>query len=160
MSQIHSIQTLAQEVLNHLEHGTRDGGESYIYLKSAKAGWQQDLVQDAHNDMMPDDFKYLFVWDVLNNIVDHEDGTPLCTFQDLLNEWADSDIDVYTHDLIKWMGSNLTRLGYCDDAAKDWGLEASVLMSARMMHGQRMERLEVYQSVLSSLDDQLTELEG
>ena len=77
---------------------------------------------------------------------------------DLAHEWADGNVDVYTVNRIAWLGSNLTRAGYCDEAVEELGVSDSDGITDRIGLGQYMESLEIFGSVAESLEAQLDEL--
>jgi hypothetical protein len=56
--------------------------------------------------------------------------------------------DIYNHDLIKWVGSNLTRISYCDDAIEE-GAQGFIGI---LQCGQLREKEEILYSVRQSLE--------
>lgn len=98
--------------------------------------------------MLPDDWRYEFIVDALDAIADHEDE----------DEARDSiEADIYTAELTGWLHSRVDRYEYCDNAAQEFGASDTLLGSLQL--GQLMEKHEVFDSVLSSLRDQLETLE-
>jgi len=145
-----SIQDLAAQVRDQFESRTRDNGDVFWCRKTEyrDQDWIMNLVHKAHNDMLPDDHKYEFVIDAL----------------DLIQELSDPDEpeiepDIYNHDLIKWLGSHLSRIGYCDQYMEDYGADTHAGIVRLLQGGQQSEKMEVYNIVLQALRDRLEELE-
>lgn len=148
------VQTLAKEVLKHFETKTRDSGESFQSLKDESPDWMQDLCQDAHDGMLPDDHRYDFIVDALNALVDNED-----------EDEARSSIDssIYNRDLLNWLSSSLSRAEYVNQGVSEFGMDSNVsgfdLFNALQL-GQLFEKREVFESVLNSLQEKLDEIEA
>ena len=73
------------------------------------------------------------------------------------SEFAASKVDVYNSARLAWLSSNLTRAGYCDEAARDLGMEDADTFD-RIGIGQYAESLEVFESVRQSLADRMDDL--
>ena len=103
------------------------------------------LAFAAHNDgdIMPDDWRYQFMWEVLSAIEDASD----------LDE-IEIEADIYTAELTDWLGSRNDRSGYCDEAQREGILSESASMSDRMSIGQYMEKREVLEAVLAHLREE------
>lgn len=115
--------------------------EILILEKSASEGLN-DLVQNAHDDFLPDDFRYEFIYSALQAFAD-------CQVDDDLDE-VFLEADIYNHRLIEWLGSNLKRIGYCDEAQSEFGLENPDVMTL-ITYGQQMEKDEVLALVREAL---------
>jgi hypothetical protein len=142
-----TIQQLAADSLDFLQTKTRTDGTEFICQSDDAPEWFKTLCQDAHGDFLPDDWRYEFISDSLRALSDFDD-------QDEAMESA-TEASIYTHELLQWLASNLTRPTYCDDAISELGefKDTVQLISA----GQYMERSEVFQSVLASLESQIGE---
>jgi hypothetical protein len=143
------IQDKAREAYDWFEIAKRDEADpesSFVRLKDGAPEWITQLVYDAHGDFLPDDWRYDKIQDALEFIMDVEypdDGS---------SEFADGAVDIYTADRIKWLGSNLNRASYCDEAARDYGHGIDIV--SMIGWGQCMEAEEIYASVLNSLTKQ------
>lgn len=127
------IQKLAEKYLEWFENKTRDNGESFISLKDDKPAELYELVHSAHNGMMPDDYKYQYVYDSLELLLNYDNPDEIQV-----------STDVYNGDLIKWIGSNYTRAGYVEEAVFEMGLNAKEFDFFKLLSsGQYMEREEV-----------------
>lgn len=124
---------------SHASEGVR-----FIALKEGSPDWMRDAVFAAHGDMLPDDWRYEAIQDAAEHI------SELSTMdypEDEGEEWAYARVSVYTSNLLAWVGSNLSRVGYCDEgiATENGGLVS--LMSA----GQYMELRETYDLLVGAL---------
>lgn len=133
---------------NGLTTKTRDDGTKFVCQKDDAPDWLNDLCRDAHNDMMPDDFVYSVIEDALDAIID-ADGDA----EDLFLE-ADS----YTRDLLAWLSSNLKRVNYVDEAAEEYGGDASEGIVHLISAGQYHEKSQILANVVNSLEN--LEIEG
>lgn len=153
MSSTADLSTLAGEAFAAFETRTRDprvtGSDSsqFVTLKDDAPVWVQPIVQTAHGDMLPDDWRYATICEAFGEIHDAGEGVDL---DDLEHEFADR-VDVYTSELLAWLSSNLTRMGYCDDAQAEGLVESDAGISQRITIGQYMERREVFGLVLQAL---------
>lgn len=141
-----SVQAIAAEALEHFETRTRYAdGEKFVTLKDTRPDWLQDLVREAHGDMLPDDWRYEKIRDALEWIA--ESGDP----EDEAGEFADNAVDVYTAARVSWLASNLNRASYVDEAVVEFGNDGGGIID-RIGLGQYAEAAEIYSSVLGSLE--------
>jgi hypothetical protein len=141
---MNSIQKLAETALNCFEVRTRDNGNTYYCRKDGSPEWIQDLVFNAHSDMMPDDYRYVFIHDALGIIQDYDD-------EDDYFEALDNSVDTYTSAVTNWLGSRNDRYSYVDQAIEEYGPFDSIITA--ISAGQSKEREEVFYSVLEFLKD-------
>lgn len=69
------------------------GDETITVLNDNAPEWVRGAVFDCHDGMLPDDWTYAACASAFEHVAaesDHFEG------------WADSNVDVYTHDLIEW----------------------------------------------------------
>lgn len=113
----------------------------------------QELCYAAHGDMMPDDYVYNYIVDALGMIADSSTDE----LQDLDGE---IESDIYNSDLLKWLSSNLTRASYIDSYVEEFSIQSTDFdLYLAIGGGQRQEKMEVFNSVLSSLIKLVTEME-
>ena len=150
------IQELATHALTFTESKTRapqgdEPGTRFYTLTNRYPTWLYDLVYAAHETMSPDDYKWEYVVDTLDALSegrDPEDG------------WTEIEADPYTFDLLKWLQSNVERTGFVDEAVREFGYnQESGIMGAIMM-GQIQEKQQVWQSVVSGLQERLEAIEA
>ncbi|MFZ2886529.1 MAG: hypothetical protein WA021_01780 [Minisyncoccia bacterium] len=121
--------------------------ESFYCLKQKAPKWVKEMVQHAHGDMPPDDHKYDFIVEALNALADTDD-------------WDEIQLepDVYNHDLLKWVSSNLTRAEYVNDAVTEFGLDTKDFDLFKVLgYGQYIEKQEVLSVVKDALTDRAAE---
>lgn len=150
------IQELASRAASFFEvrerPPVRQGDEParFYTLKDRFPIWVRELVHKAHGDMAPDDFKYETVSDVLDRLADGQDP-----------DECDLEPDVYTHDLLQWLGSNLNRPGYVDESVEQFGHAESGRGShgggivGDIAQGQWYEKDEIWRLVVEALNERL-----
>jgi len=106
----------------------------------------QEFFHHAHADMLPDDYRYKMIHDILCNM--DEDDEDL-NIGDL--------IPIYTNELISWLDSSISRLSYCDQYLEEYG-EISDTISL-LSGGYMMELQEVYYLIVEWLNDNSNEEE-
>lgn len=141
-----TVQELADEYGRYFQKDKRENGEEFWKAKDAPQELN-DLIMEAHGGMIADDHRYEYVYESLDIISNKEEDL------DDVSEEIDGRVDVYNHDLIEWLGSNLERIGYVDEAREEFGGEHSESIMRDIMLGQYREREEVYGSVLQGLRD-------
>ena len=148
-----TVSELAGEAGGYFETAKRLNGDDFTRTKDGTPEWVKELVYKAHGDLLPDDWRYACVAAALEHLSD-EDADP----DDGRHEFADAYVDVYTSALTAWLGSNVYRPGYCDEAAKELGSSDSDTLK-RIQLGQYAEAEEVYGLVLEALEERAGELE-
>ena len=143
MNQINEqVASKADQFSKYFKTIVRDGSRQEIYiLKDDAPDELVGLVRKAHGDFLPDDFRYETILDALYAFVDCED----VDMDDVRVE-----ADIYTHDLLRWLSSNLNRVGYCDQAQDEFGLDKVDTLTL-ITHGQQMEKDEIVSLVRESL---------
>lgn len=135
------LKDIAKFIQKRLTTKRRDSGESYVSATDDTPQWIVNLFHEAHGDMLPDDYKYEYIQDSIEWIADGNDL-----------ESPDIEADVYTEDLIKWLGSHIgTRPNYVDEAVAQFGGHSDQGIVGDIMMGQAMEKDEVYHIVLQGL---------
>ena len=136
-----TVNELAKEALGWFTTDARDNGEEFVKTKEGRPDWLENLIFTAHDDMMPDDYRYRFIEDALQYISDQDEDA-----DDL--DCPEIEADSYTSELTKWLHSRNDRVYYLTEALEEYeindGFQALYL-------AQLCERGEVYDSVLSSL---------
>ena len=144
-----TVQELAQELAEAFEGATRTDGAKYRRLKDGSPEWMSDVIREAHGDMLPDDWRYECIEDAAVAIADADGADEL---DELEFEFSDN-VDVYSSDLIAWLGSHGHRQGYCDDAVDELGYDGKGGIESVIRCGQFLERREVFASVLRQLEE-------
>lgn len=136
----------ARRATGDTETGPREDGEPYVRLREGAPKWMQDMVYDAHGDMLPDDWRYACIRSAVDWIADGNDP---------------DDSGGFTGARFAWLISHLSRSGYVDEAADEFGAETVYvdnIVSAIGM-GQYMEASEVFGYVLSAIEARAEETE-
>jgi hypothetical protein len=149
-----TIHTLAGEAYQAFETATRDDDSSYVRRRDDAPEWVGELVQSAHGEFFPDDWRYEAIRDACGYIADNEPDE-----DDGPHEFADSHVDVYTGARLAWLASHLSRPGYVDEARDEGLIGPDAGITDAIGVGQYCELLEVYRLVWEALSDRLDELE-
>lgn len=134
--------TKAKLARSGLTTKTRENGERFVYQKDNAPEWLNDLCHDAHGSLLPDDFIYSVIEDALDAIIDNDGDT----------DSVELEADIYTRDLLDWLGSHSSRVAYCDKAAEEFGAEFDGDIIWQIQMGQHLEKREILENVISSLE--------
>lgn len=143
-----NIQELADYAEQFFEQKTRPDGTRFWTLKDRHPTWLKDLVFKAHEDMLPDDYKYEYVVDALEALSEGDDP-----------DSPRDEADVYNSDLLKWLSSHGERSGFVDEATKEFGHHPDLGIMGDIMYGQSAEKEQVWYSVVGSLNSRLEDIE-
>lgn len=111
--------------------------------------WVTRMCREAHGEMMPDDQRYRFIVDALDAIFENDD---------VVDARDSIESDPYTSQLLAWAGSGDTsRLELCDTWASEYGSAGSTVFD-RLQGGQWLERVEVFDGVLQSVEAHVREV--
>lgn len=142
-----TIQSLAKQLYDSLETAPRQDGTEFLRLKEGSPPWMQEVVRAAHGDMMPDDWRYKFVEDACQAIIEHED--------DRDSAFASLEADIYTHDLLQWCASNLRRPEYVNETIGEYSLPVSTREFDILRYigwGQLHEKEETFNLLYNALE--------
>jgi len=143
-----TIQELAKFVCNNMEYD--EERKIYHQKKPGDPQWIQDMIYECHyNGMLPDDYVFEWVYEICNEISelsDDDDPTEIEVFA-----------DTYTHDLLKWLSSNLARLDFVEDAI-DEGYEGKCDLALMIGIGQEKEKREVLWTIVEHLQNRLEDM--
>ena len=133
---------LIKEILKGMEYKDIRSG---IWINTNDT--YQEFFHFAHGDMLPDDFRYKMIHDVLCNM-DEDDEDPI--------DMLESLIPINSSDLLAWISSNLNRIGYCDDYQDQY--DGSALKLTEIITGGYFEELqEVYELINEWIDEKSEE---
>lgn len=137
------IQLNATELRKYFEPAKRDNGTKY-WKTTVTTDWLTEFCRHAHGDMLPDDYKYEFIVDALDALIEYDDP------EQARQAMTDMTEDSY-HGLATWLGSSGERYGYCDEAVKEFGGAKDI--AAMIQLGMSLERSEVFDAVASQVED-------
>ena len=106
-------QQIDRTISSLFEYATRSDGTRYVRLAEIPDSmvWLTDAVHAAHDDEMPNDWRYETCWHIVAAL---EDGAER-------DEIADSLVDVYTADLVQWLADDISRIQYDAEAIDVFG---------------------------------------
>ena len=91
------------------------------------------------------DYTYGWLNSFLSNVIDLLNYSSFESVEELkeaieenLNEWVDSEVDVYTSDLTEWLAHNNSNIAYLNDVQNELGDSDNVLMSAQYLAIQEL----------------------
>lgn len=90
----------------------RDNGEAFYSLAEDRPEWLYGAVREAHDDELPNDWRYATCHSIAAMI---DDGVTEAY------EIADSLVDVYTVNLLEWLAENIGRMAYIAESNDDLG---------------------------------------
>ena len=136
----------AEKMHDHFRSMKRDNGEGFYVLDDTREDWMQDVAHEAHGDFMPDDWRYEFIEDALDILRQWDEDAD----EDSLRE-ASSELRTYIYnaDMLRWLASNLNRIGYTDEALEETGHGESIM--DEIGAGMLSEQVEVFDAVLDAL---------
>jgi len=147
-----TIQSLAKQLYSHTETKIRDSGEEFITLSEDAPDWAIDIVRAAHGEFLPDDWRYNFIAESCQTIIEYED--------DLDSGRESLQPDVYNGELLKWLSSNLLRPSYVDEAVSEYSVTTKDFSIMQVIAwGQLKEKEEVFTQLFLALE-QLAENNG
>lgn len=118
-----TINKKIQKYIDQMEVRERVDGSEYTVIKN-----EYDLethsplyeaIRKAHGDSFPKDFIYSTFLDCLQRLSEYEINSNE-KLEDVRNEVVDSMVDIYTHDLIKWLASDINNVYYLTQAIDEF----------------------------------------
>lgn len=125
-----------------------DDGRVIVTRTDDAPQWTQDLIYEAHGDMLPDDWKYKMIEFVADEVEDADDMEDIDAGE-IANRFVDNHC--YTHERLQWLASNLQRPGYCDEAQEEGLVHSDATMDQRVAIGMYTECCEVASIILAGL---------
>jgi hypothetical protein len=141
-----TIQEKAKKMLDCFEQKKRQDESKFYCLKDDCKNREtyQEICMQAHGDMFPDDYKYEFIVEALQQLSDMtEDADPQDTIFEI-------ESDIYTSDLTKWLDSANSRVYYLTEALEEYPITDGF---QALSSAQLKEKQEVAFSILQSLEE-------
>lgn len=107
--------------------GARSNGETFEQLGPSAPEWVRDWVREAHDDELPNDWRYGACASIVAAVADGVLEP---------SEIAESVADVSNADLLSWVGGHLDRAGHVDEWMRDYGWSADDGLYAALRGGQ------------------------
>jgi hypothetical protein len=133
-----TMEQLAQDLRQDFERRERDNGEGFYCLPDVEHP-AKPMVYEAHDGEWANDFVYEAIVDTLDNIAGgagEDDCAPAA--------------DVYHSRLLDWVGENLYRMAYVDEAMKEWGAKT---LSEALIWGQARQLEHIARTVWNYLEE-------
>ncbi len=148
---LNTVQDVAEIAADWFETARRreSSEDTFVRVKDHAPAWITELVHDAHGKFLPDDWRYACIEAAIEYMRDND--------EDDAGAFADDHTDIYNGALVIWLGSNLNRGGYVDEAVSEFGFDKERGIYHAIALGQYMEASEVYGSVRTSLEAQIGE---
>jgi hypothetical protein len=153
-----TIAELAKEAAGYFTMKQRNG-ETIHVLADERPQWVLNLVRIAHDEMLPDDWRFASIASALEAMAESEASDTELQGGDLDFEWADANVDTYTSERFAWLSSHLSRQGYVDEAHELLGTGEQDI-AEQIGAGQYVELREVWDLVLQALIARRDELEA
>ena len=134
-----SIQDLARYFESKFVQKERDDGEKFWDAED-RPEELKELIYDAHDDMLPDDWRYQFIWESLVALSEYEDPDEAI---------EGIEPDMYTSQLTEWLNSRNDRVYYLTEAQRNYGSDDGF---QTLSQAQYEEKSEVFWSVKNSLE--------
>jgi len=106
----------------------------------------QEFFHHVHGDMLPDDFRYKMIHDILCGMTEYDDIEDIDSLEIL-----DALIPIYNNDLLQWV-SGQSRYTFVDDAISEYGYPEEGFIKS-LQYGYMMELEEVYGLILGWIED-------
>jgi len=145
-----TIMQLAEFVCENMVYD--EDKKIYHQKKVGDPQWIQDMIHECHyQGMLPDDFVFENVYLFCKEISELDEN----------DDPHDIEVhgDTYTHDLLKWLSSNLARIDFVEDAFDDSGWMPKCDLVLMIGIGQEKELDEILWTVIDKLEDRLSEIE-
>lgn len=108
----------AEHYASFFETKKRDNGDYFTIMRDDRPDDLYNAVYSAHGDRLPDDFIFSTFHDLLDKITEYT----IESMDDLENyrhEIVENYVDIYTHNLLNWLASDINNLEYLAQAAQD-----------------------------------------
>lgn len=140
------ITSMAREGAEAFEAATRPDGMTFYRVKDGAPEWIMDLLHRVHDDrnILPDDTLYKLTYEALDWIRIDDSAEP----DDAA--FADSCVDVYTSELIAWLGAG-PHVTWADEATETYG-PSDILQT--ISRGQYLQAAHVFGVVVGFLQEQ------
>lgn len=145
------IDEKAQKYLDKFSTSTRDDGSLCVHLKAGHGKKLHDAVYQAHGDKLRNDFIYSTFEGLLNKITEYE-IEDMDKLEDLRSEIVESQCDIYTHDQLKWLASDVRNLDYLEEAITSRSYSKDDGMWQLLQYTQYLAIDEVMSEVINLLN--------
>ena len=142
---------LATQAAAQFINGLREPGGEFqraITLKRNAPAWVKETFRAVQHGPQIDDWRSRTAREALHTIAE----APLHASIDQVEAQFAKATDTYNADLLRWLGSDTERPGYCDEALHE-GLRPESLFQM-LGAGQALELREIFQRVARAIEDE------
>lgn len=97
----------------------------FVRLKDGAPEWLLDAVRLAHDDELPNDWRWSMCWDIVESIEELSEELSE-DVDDALDQIADSLVQPLRKKLVEWLAENISRGEYCNEYAYEYGTTNNV----------------------------------
>ena len=137
----------------HFAEGRRADGERYTYLADTAPEWLSAAIYRAHDDEMPNDWRYDMCQRIVAEFADFDCELGERIGSDMRHHICDS-LNMFTnYDVLAWASGNLSRLGYAQDYYDEVGSPSA--NGDETFHADPLAglRVAIYQCVRVMVDE-------
>jgi hypothetical protein len=142
-----SVQELATQLRDALEHKSRTNGDEFVCLKDGSPQWMTDVVRSVHGDKLPDDTTYAFISQCADAIAESEEPN------DAIYE---IEPDTSTHDLTGWLHARNDHVYYLSEVLEECsptdGFSLLAMAQQKHIHEVGSALVSALESALESAD--------
>lgn len=150
-----NVEQLCAVLAGSFETRRRDSGEDFTVCKDDAPEWVRDAVRSAHGDMLPEDTKYSMICESAGKLTEYaDDDSTVDSLRDQIGEMADSMVDIYSADRVRWLASDFRRAFYIDDAREEGLIGPDTSTLDQIGIGQFQEYYEILGHLLSAIENQ------
>ena len=156
-TEIYRVKILTSLLTNLIT--TVKGPRRIVVLKEKAPEWVIDMVREAHGtDILPDDFRFIKIRQVLHCLMDTEAFSHEC-WESCEDVWRmPSELtSIYNTELTTWLASHLSRIGQVDEAMDDHDRSASDLIHMLSV-GQEYEIQGILNRLIEAIDERVETL--
>lgn len=148
-----NLRQVAEHAKTLFKHHEKTEGRNEFYSFTREAIHSPDPIYEALSDKMRDmpmdeDSRYEFTVSAIDNILDGDLEYVEDYDIEVIQEWADSDTDVYTSDLTEWLNRSAENVSYLTEALEEYG-EKDGFKALQL--AQMNAREEVYHEIVDAL---------
>mgnify|MGYP005852651457 CR=1 FL=1 len=136
--------------------------EEYDRLRDGSPEWMLAAIQAAHDGgrVLPCDWHYSTARAAADFIAEQTDADDEDELRDLAHDFAELNVDPYTHDLLQWLADVPGALDACDETAEELGTPGNSTTEDRIRCGQKAMIEGVYHCILEACQERGEELEA
>ncbi len=150
-----NVKQICAVLAEPFETRKRDSGEAFTVCKDDAPEWVRDVARAAHGDMLPDDTKYGMIHESAEKLTEYADNdSTVDSLRDQIGEMADSMVDIYHADRVRWLASDFRRAFYIDEAREEGLIGPDTSTLDQIGIGQYQEYCEILNHLLSAIEDQ------